>query len=192
MQADQGWVDAKILGSNYEVQLLYETNDGRETVTGLKIVALEGAITNTLLRRIRMSDLRSAAREATEIGPTRSYDLEKLVLGAMPSITSEKTPTSGRRRRSDEEWARIAGLYVLLCEQQEPNVTEAMAKTLDVKPAYVPKLLHRCTERGMLTGRQQGLKGGDLTDKALQALGHEGSAATAPPPVQARRAVRRD
>ena len=64
--SEQDWQDLDSLGSNFKTKIRYENVDGRLLVTGLRIEALEGGITSSQLRKIRLGDLRERAEALIE------------------------------------------------------------------------------------------------------------------------------
>jgi hypothetical protein len=144
-------------------------------------------ITGPVLRRISIGTIRRHIRrllEGTEDASGPQPAPQHLALTAR-RVSAQAGREVGRHR-SELEWAEIAELYVSLCNSGESNITEQMARALAVSKSYVPKLVYRATQHGMLEDRQPGLAGGRLTAKAL-ALRPDRPDPLRTPPVQVRR-----
>ena len=166
---------------------------GQVRITGLTLEPKgtggdeEPNVTGPVLRRISIGTIRRHIRrqlEGTEYRSGPKPTPQHLALAAMRVSTQ-----AGRQvgqHRTDLEWAEIAELYVSLCNSGESHITEQMARALAVSKGYVPKLVYRATQHGMLEDRQPGLAGGRLTTKALGLLSDRPDPLRTPP-VQVRR-----
>jgi hypothetical protein len=82
----------------------------------------------------------------------------------------------GRKGRDDRFYAVIAAAYVDALKRGSHQPVRAAARTLSessggiYEPAYVRDLLHVARRRGLLTRPPKGRAGGELTEKALEAL----------------------
>ena len=157
-------IDTEIPGMRVRIQLKDSCAEW-PSITGMLIEALEGEITATTLRELPFARLRSRgafADSTSELDP----DIRSRVLSLVtPPAERDRQPK--RRQWTDEDMAFVATLYVALCESNEPSVTSAMAQRLGVRESYVPKLLARATDKGMLEGRKRGRRGGRATERAL-------------------------
>jgi hypothetical protein len=85
----------------------------------------------------------------------------------------------GRKGRDDRFYAVVAAAYVDALKMGSRQPVRAAARTLSQRsggtyePAYVRDLLHGARQRGLLTRPPKVRAGGELTEKALEALSEE-------------------
>jgi hypothetical protein len=75
----------------------------------------------------------------------------------------------GRRGRPDSEYLEVAVRYVHLV-RDSGSPTKLLAEELHVSQSAARDLVHEARSRGLLTATTQGVKGGELTEKALKLL----------------------
>ena len=120
-------------------------------------------LTTDVLRSVRFDDLYLQVR-----GYLPHLEAMSMYAEVDPaSFTGTKRP--GRRGRPDAEYLSVAAKYVDLVKASG-SPTRALAEELSVSPSAARDLVHEARRRELLTPTTRGVKGGELTEKALKLL----------------------
>ena len=120
-------------------------------------------LTTEVIRSVRLDDLYLFARQLLPHAESLGMYVE-----ADPSaFKGRKRP--GRAGRPDAEYLFVAVRYVDLVRTSE-SPTAALAEELSVSRSAARDLVHEARQRDLLTPTRQGVKGGQLTPKALKLL----------------------
>ena len=78
----------------------------------------------------------------------------------------------GRRKRTDEDFARLAWEYVLLVNEGDPSPAKTLSNRLGGSAAVWANRISEARRRGLLTSPEPGEAGGHLTDKGEELMGY--------------------
>jgi hypothetical protein len=131
-----------------------------------------GGITTAILRAVPLAGAARALAMDRGIGPHLS-DL----FGGHAMNELSKSPRPGRKGRADSFYLEWAVRYVTWCERSSRPVAD-LAEESGFDPQTVSGFIRKARERNLLTWpHQQGVAGGELTEKAqhlLVATGQDG------------------
>ena len=120
-------------------------------------------LTTDVLRSVRFDDLYQRVRAYLPHLDAMSMYVE------VDPASFTGTKRSGRRGRPDAEYLSVAVKYAELV-RASGSPTSALAAELNVSPSVARDLVHEARRRELLTPTTRGVKGGELTEKALKLL----------------------
>jgi hypothetical protein len=121
--------------------------------------------------------------EAVECPPLTARLLRAVPLGRLRSVVNlhlasrrevrGRLPDPTRAYRHDARYFATWAAHYARAAEGSPRPIAELAEKFDMKRDQVRDVIHACRERGMLTKGTPGAVSGELTDKALKALGRE-------------------
>lgn len=120
-----------------------------------------------LLRKARALVSGAADQLPSEkVGRLRIVDLDRANLAAF------LVDGRGRRKRTDEDFARLAWEYVLLVNEGDPSPAKTLSNRLGGSAAVWANRISEARRRGLLTAPEPGEAGGHLTDRGEELMGY--------------------
>jgi hypothetical protein len=136
----------------------------------------EGSPTAEMLRRLPLGALLRKARGLVSHpfddrpieDPTsiKFADLTEMALA--PFLVDGR----GRRKRTDEDFARLAWEYYVLVSEGDPSPAKTLSERVGGSAAVWANRISEARRRGLLTSPEPGEAGGHLTDRAEALLGN--------------------
>jgi hypothetical protein len=135
-----------------------------------------GAATAEMLRRLPLGALlRQARRLVSHPFDSRPVEDPKKIqlvditeLALAPFLVDGR----GRRKRTDEDFARLAWEYYVLVTEGDPSPAKTLSDRLGGSAAVWANRISEARRRVLHTSREPAEAGGHLTDKAEALLGH--------------------
>ena len=136
----------------------------------------DGSATAEMLRRLPLGDLLRRARRAVS-RPTDDQPVQSTKLFRPSDIDAMRLAAflvdgRGRRKRTDEDFAQLAMVYLLLVTDGDPAPAKSLSERHGGSPAVWANRISEARRRGLLTSPQPGAAGGYLTDKGEAILGY--------------------
>jgi hypothetical protein len=134
-----------------------------------------GAATAEMLRRLPLGALLRTARSLVS-HPFDSRTVEdpksvKLVGVTEAALAPFLVDGRGKRKRTDEDFARLAWEYFLLVQEGDPSPAKTLSERLGGSAAVWANRISEARRRGLLTSPERGEAGGHLTETADALLG---------------------
>jgi hypothetical protein len=136
----------------------------------------EGSTTAEDLRRLPLGALLRHARRLVSnpvdqvphemVGRLRIVDVDSARLAAF------LVDGRGRRKRTDEDFARLAWEYVLLVNEGDPSPAKTLSDRHGGSSAVWANRISEARRRGLLTAPEPGEAGGQLTDRGEELMGY--------------------
>ena len=187
VQVDEGWLAAYRLMPEkgyawpVELRLLRGTIDDPHRIAGEpSLGAAPTQITARLLREVRVADHMKLAREAL-VGEGGQDHLAISALWGFLRADLKPPSGSGRRGKTDEDYARLAASYVEMVKGGSHSPLKMLAEQSEElgtfrSVEFFRNEVNEARRRGLLTSIEKGRAGGELTEKAHHLLRSVGEA----------------
>jgi hypothetical protein len=134
----------------------------------------EGPTSAEMLRRLPLGALLREARglvsRPSDDMPAKGPEGPQLVDFDSAAFGAFLVDGRGKRKRTDEDFARLALEYVRLVSEGDPSPAKTLSERLSGSSAVWANRISEARRRGLLTTPQPGEAGGHLTDKGEQLL----------------------